>query len=773
MNAGIFNIRKTFFVGAALSWALYVVFLITENNLAADLVSPITCLFVILCIGQVMLDNKTYRIAILFMMLGVGFWFVGDVFYLLFYNGFLPYDYIEAISTGSYQFTSYAYAVGIILFTWVEYRNKDIFRLVANAFLFSIATYILTNTFFSFIMGTSLEISKITYSGGIGIVVAMFIVVLMMILLTDRGLKNVTSFGILILLSFLIYGALDTRYTYIKALEMNAESDFNDVMFLLSIVILGAAFSRASINRFLEEYDKRQAAKTGKLGIIMDFILVGIGVFLAAVGAMGESSLLILIITGMAYLLLSKTIQVNELNRRLIARQEEEKERLAYQVSSQEEKLSEARQKLEDASYVDSMTGLRNRSYWNVYSNKIINSLKNKKMFLYAIDVNFFKIVNETYGHNVGDSVLLEIAHRLEELSDDNITVFRVGGDQFMVACVGDDRSFNKHLFTEILLDTLDKNYDADVNSIRVTFSVGMSAYPEDTRDLDKLLNFAESARNSVKHRNNKSTFASYDVNIIPKMRRVRCIEQRLQNVDYNSSFEMYYQPQVLAASGKLIGMEALIRWKDREYGFISPAEFIPIAEKNGMMSGIGKWISEQSMKQIKQWNEKYKSSLVCGINVSPIQLRENSFVDDFLDIMQETKVPSEWLDVEITEGIALNGISHNTEIINRLKAANLTLSVDDFGTGYAAFANMISFQFDRIKIAKELVDDLALNNNAKVVVKAIIDMAKGMSLNTIAEGVEYKEQLDILVELGCDQIQGYYFGKPLPPDEFEETWLV
>nr|MCR4675376.1 EAL domain-containing protein [Lachnospiraceae bacterium] len=221
-----------------------------------------------------------------------------------------------------------------------------------------------------------------------------------------------------------------------------------------------------------------------------------------------------------------------------------------------------------------------------------------------------------------------------------------------------------------------------------------------------------------------------------------------------------------------LIGMEALLRWKDEELGYVPPNEFIPIAERMGIMYSMGEWIIRQAFLQIKEWNTTYNSNLVMGINISPSQLEEEYFTDTFFGIMEGLEIDPKWIDIELTEKIALNGIVNSSDSITRLKRRGVRITVDDFGTGYETFANMINFSFNRVKIAKELVDNIIDNQNAKVIVQAIVNMVDGMNLDMIAEGVEEKEQLDILLEMGCKEVQGFYFGKPIPATAFEEFWL-
>ena len=488
---------------------------------------------------------------------------------------------------------------------------------------------------------------------------------------------------------------------------------------------------------------------------------------------MNSTMFMLLLVAGLSYLLLSREHDVNALNRKLLEEKEKEKNELEEKVHDQRLQLSKVSEQLENATYMDPLVGIYNRRFWNIYSNTQIQDHPDEVLTIYSMDLNFFKTINDTYGHSAGDLVLMEIGQKLHGVRDERTEVFRIGGDQFLVARIGRLNEKELKLFAEHLCYLMDKTVEIGELQLRTTASIGVASYPENTLDLEQLVNFADSARLSVKHSSNKSAYAFYNENLMPQIQRKHVLEQMLQNIDFDRDLEMYYQPQMDAKSCKIIGMEALVRWHHPTEGFVSPGEFIPVAEEMGIMGAMGEWITRKSSSQIVKWNTKYGRNLVVGINVSPVQMRDERFVDHFLQILEDSGAKSEWIDVEITEGIAMNGNTMNAKIIEKMKEAKLTFSVDDFGTGYAAFANMINFRFDRIKIAKELVDDLEVKPNSKIVVAAITGMAKGMDLRTIAEGVETKGQLEILQELGCEQIQGYYFGKPLSADEFENTWLA
>ncbi len=765
------NARLITFWLALICCGCYGVCLENGFHLVADIFSPLGAFLAGVSLFISAMANKKHRWIIMFASGGAFSWVIGDILFYL-YND-LNYNpgVLSVVSDLFYHLTSCMYLIGMVLYLWTSYRNRDTVRFLANGMLISVATTIIINAFFSYSLKSEMNYFAFQPLEFVYVMSSMLILMILLLVLLERGIHNVSRVGVLLFISFLLYGILDIRFSLLDADGYEAVSPELDVLFLFSIVLLSASFVSAT-DDILDAIKNKDNGNSSRLGYFFVVVTIAIGIVLFLVHGLSQSGLLMLFITGMAYLLLLKTFQLNDLNRMLIEQSELEKEELKHRVSSQMEELSEINEKLANVSNLDFLTGLKNRRCWTNFSRGYTPKHKDERVILYSIDVNYFKLINDSYGHKVGDDVLVEIGRRLESLEDESVYAFRMGGDQFLMACIDNGYELDENVFGEHLLKVLDQTFDIKGELIRITYCIGVAVYPKDTDNLEKLFDFAESARESVKHRGNTSEFAFFDTTVMPRIQRRHVLESKMQNLDYDEHFELYFQPQVEAKTGSLIGMEALLRWKDEDFGFVSPDEFIPIAEEMGVMTRMGKWITKQAMTRIGDWNNRFHRNDVIGINVSPVQLRDTNFVDDFLESLKESKVKPGWVDVEITEGIALNGILNNTEIIHRLKSAGLTLSVDDFGTGYAAFSNMISFEFDRIKIAKELVDEIVENNNAKVVVKAIITMAKDMHLRTIAEGVEDEKQRDVLVELGCDQIQGYYFGKPLPADEFEKIWL-
>jgi diguanylate cyclase (GGDEF)-like protein len=631
----------------------------------------------------------------------------------------------------------------------------------------------LIRAWFEFGTGFRLDFREIPILNVFYIFVSFFIVLLTLISLVNRGAQQTSAFGVFLFFSFLIYGISDTRYEYLNAAGFDAESDFFNAVFLLSIVLLAVAFSKVSVSKFMQpNAEKFQVKREDVIGLTFTVVGLVTSAVMYAFGMLKESDLAILLVAGLAYFLISKTMLANDLNKQLIAKAEEEKEQLQEQVSFQQQELYNANEQLEQATYLDSLTGLHNRSYWNIYQNDVLLANPDIHFVLFALDINYFKLMNDTYGHSGADLILREYGQRLASLQNDYIQAFRIGGDQFMISCVDLDGLFDRERFAQKLQDLLDRPFEVDDKVVHLNSSVGGAVYPDDTDDMERLLLYADYAKNSVKHSSNLTTCAFYQENTMPLMQRKLLLEKKLQDVDYDQEFSMMYQPQVDAKTGRLLGMEALVRWMDPELGMILPEEFVPVAEEMGIMSHMGEWILAESLHQISEWNHKFEKELVMGINISPLQLCDENFADDFFNMLEATENKPEWVDLEITEGVALNANATNKVTIDKLRSGKVSISVDDFGTGYGTFMNMLQFHFDRIKIAEELVMKLTSSEPARVIVSVIVGMARGLHLTTIAEGVENEETLDILSELGCDQIQGFYSGEPVSAQQFEEHWF-
>ncbi len=758
-------------------WILYTIATLIEIDLAYNILSPLTGMSAFLLILLSIRQTGKYKYSAIFIMTGIATWVISDV--LLFSYTYIRVDdpILIDLSDKLYLAPNYFFGVALTAYIIADFKKLDTFRLLIDTFIIGVTGFIFVRKLYVYGFGVNTYEGTFSLSSVLYLIAVMYVIVLMLLILTIRGVFNHTRAGYMIFAALIVYNIFEMRYTYYTAAGMDAENIYIDIIYMACVCALGLAFADPSIKTALENSDrhlseKKDIKRSMGAGWIYGLLMIPAVIVLFFTKVLTMTEFYILLVSCLGYLIMWKTQQTSELTQVLLEKQKEENAKLGQWVDYQEQELKVANEQLEKVSYKDALTGLYNRKYSRLHMNQILMEEHEARFAVYSMDINYFKPINDNYGLEGGDKVLSEVANRIRSLENENVRCFRVGGDEFLLVYKDYEDESKLQNMARLLKETLDRHIEIGEIILHPSLSIGVATYPGDAQDLEQLIKYADSARRSIKHRHSKTEYKFYDQDLIRQMSRQRRIEVKLQAADYDRDFKLYYQPQIDCVSEELIGMEALIRWIDPVDGFIPPSEFIPLAEEMGLMGSMGAWINRTAMKQIKEWNERYDRSLVVGINVSPLQLRDREFAENFIHMQNELKVPSEWIDLEITEGYALNSSMASEDIITRLKKAGITFSVDDFGTGYASFTNMLDFTFDRIKIAKELVDDIETNWNAYVVVKVIILMAQGLNLRTIAEGVEKKEQLDILRELECGQIQGYYFGRPLPADQFEEKWL-
>jgi diguanylate cyclase (GGDEF)-like protein len=386
--------------------------------------------------------------------------------------------------------------------------------------------------------------------------------------------------------------------------------------------------------------------------------------------------------------------------------------------------------------------------------------------------VDRFKTINDSYGHDVGDKVIIEISNRLTEWNTFGAVLARLGGDEFVVLLRG---AVSRYKMTECcrqIIDICGAPIYVGQQVLYLTISIGISSCPQDAGDGVSLMKYADIAMYKAKAEGyNKHVF--YNPSLKENISRKNEIEALLRNADLQSEFELVFQPQFTLPDKRLIGAEALIRWKSAEHGYIPPSVFVPVAEEINYISRIGKWVLTKAVEQIIKWNTEYALQLKMGINISPKQLSEDDFFMTLKTLITTNQINTSWIDAEITENLMIEEKARVKPIFDLFRELEISVSIDDFGSGYSSLGYLNKYPFDRIKIDKSLVDNLTIPGGSGVeVVKAIITMSNAVGKVVIAEGVEKKEQLNILNELGCQQVQGYLLGRPVSAEEFERKFI-
>lgn len=414
--------------------------------------------------------------------------------------------------------------------------------------------------------------------------------------------------------------------------------------------------------------------------------------------------------------------------------------------------------------FYDDLTGLPNRvSFFEKIKNEIdIHKLSDDKMLILFIDLDNFKRINDSLGHAFGDELLKEVAKRLKSSIRDCDIVARLSGDEFSII-INDMNNLDESIqIIEKILKVFHEPFHIGNSSINMTSSIGVSVFPNDGEKVEDLIRSADSAMYKAKE-NGKNCYKFFNVGMKNEIIRKLNIEVMLRKGIAEGEFVLYYQPQFDAKTKKLRGLEALIRWNNPELGFLSPLEFIPIAEETGLITTIGEWVLETACSFATKINKVYGGNIIMAVNISPIQLKQNDFYDIVTKVIEKTGINPENLELEVTENIFIDNFDFAIKILNDLKRYGVKIALDDFGTGYSSLSYLKKLPIDLLKIDKSFIDEVNVSNNKNDFIDDIISLVHKLKIQALAEGVENEFQYDFLVNAEVDNIQGFYFGKPLP----------
>jgi diguanylate cyclase (GGDEF) domain len=431
-----------------------------------------------------------------------------------------------------------------------------------------------------------------------------------------------------------------------------------------------------------------------------------------------------------------------------------------------------AHQIIHKMAHYDSLTGLANRSYINeLLSLELKTSKENKtQTAVVFIDLDNFKIINDTLGHDIGDLVLKEVSSKIQEHLGNEAHTGRLGGDEFLIvlpAIKNHTDSLNK---INKLLNDLNGSITIDNKEVFITASAGISIYPLHSTDAKTLLKNADIAMYNAKNKGKNQCLLFNEEMSIERTTKLEIIED-LKNAIENNEFKLFYQPKVDIITNKIIGVEALIRWFHPKKGIISPSEFIPIAEETGLILPIGEWVLLEGCKQNKKWQQSNYSPIGMSINLSTHQFEHPSIINTIKETLKKTQLDPRWLELEITESIAVKSFDYASRKLSKLKEIGISVAMDDFGTGYSSFSYLKHLPIDTLKIDKTFLDNITKDANEELITASMIDLGKRLNLTVVAEGVENIEQLSFLKTNKCNIAQGYLFSKPIPSTEIEKLF--
>ena len=427
----------------------------------------------------------------------------------------------------------------------------------------------------------------------------------------------------------------------------------------------------------------------------------------------------------------------------------------------------EAESSLQRMSQYDFLTGLPNRQQLQEQLDQILSDAGRvqHRVAVLCVGLDDFKGVNEQFSYQTGDQLLLLLSDRLRSHSGRLGALARLGGDQFALIQADIEQPYEAAELAQTILDDLEQPFVLEHQEIRLRATIGITLFPEDGDSTEKLLQKAEQTMTLAKSRS-RNRYQFYIASVDSEMRRRRELEKSLREALANNELHLVYQPQIDYSDHRVIGVEALLRWQHPQHGFVSPDIFIPLAEQNGTIVAIGEWVLDQACKQLREWHDQGFIDLRMAVNLSSVQLHHAELPRIVNNLLQVYRLPPRSLELEVTETGLMEDITTAAQHLLSLRRSGALIAIDDFGTGYSSLSYLKSLPLDKIKIDKSFVQDLLEDEDDATIVRAIIQLAKSLGMQVIAEGVETIEQEAYIVAQGCNEGQGYLYSKPLPPRE-------
>ena len=430
-----------------------------------------------------------------------------------------------------------------------------------------------------------------------------------------------------------------------------------------------------------------------------------------------------------------------------------------------------AEQQMEYQSYHDSLTGLANRRLFQEHLTLALALAQRKRrpVAVLFLDLDHFKVVNDSLGHTLGDRLLLEIASRLRASVREGDVVARVGGDEFTIVLQELEKKEDAASMAQRVLRIVAEPIDIEGQRLYITASIGITVYPDDGEDGETLLKNADNAMYRAKAVG-RNCYEMSTQELSRSMQERLTLESGLHQAMERNEFEVYYQPQIDIRTMRIVGMEALLRWRHPERGLMSPGSFLSVAEERGFIVLIGDWVLRTALHQARAFRDLGFPDFRVAVNLSARQFRELSLVDGIESAIRQARIEPECLELEITESVAMENVDLTFKVLERLRRSGVSIAIDDFGMGHSSLSYLKRFPIDCLKIDRNFVEDLPDRFEDAAIVRSVIELAQGLNLRVVAEGVETKPQLDFLKEHGCREVQGFYFGFPVPAPQFQET---
>ena len=767
---GIPRLNTGFLILLPILIVLYAFFMFLNIPLAADALSALCALapaVALLYTARHMSGFFRHRVPLILFSAGCFTWSVGDVAWIfLSLNGANPAE--DQTLWVLYFLTNVFFCVAFLFICFTHFSKWNFVQLFTD-----LAAILLVSALFGWIVilrrdwNSLARMFALDFTGTASLFLDGILIIGVFQWFATARSGQIHSSVIVLALSVNLYAAVDIVYYYCLLWNMPYQSNVIDLLYSLSLI--GIGFGAILIMRSGAEAPQLSNIGNNRRWFML-FIYPLITVILGFARMEGVVVWPVDIVTYLIVILLhigfSRYIQLAKENERLLAIEKAANQQLEQRVAQQIEAITRL-------ACLDELTGLSNRKHFlDMLEDKFNRMPLRDTLAVIVMNMDRFKTINDHFGTEAADAMLVELADRLRTWVGADSLVARMGGDEYGLLLSGNRTESDLTAYCDDLTRLFNRPVSVAGNPLEVTVSIGAALRTADLLDGRQLLQNAEIALHQAKSQgyNHRQLFDPLMANASLSEGRVELL---LRQANIEQDFELFYQPQFSLPDRRLVGAEALCRWHHSQLGFIAPGIFIPVAEKIGFIGKLGAWVLQEAARQASDWAARRVTPIRVGVNISPVQLNNEAFADDLTAIAKAAGASPALLDLEITESLMLHDTERFRHELSRLKELGFSLSIDDFGSGYASVAYLNKYPLNRMKIDKSLIDGLLVRGGTGfAIVKSIIGMAQSLGIETIAEGVERDEQLGQLKALGCNQVQGFLTGRPVPAGEFERLFL-
>jgi diguanylate cyclase (GGDEF)-like protein len=769
MELELSKTKKTLIFIAGFFYLLTAVFTLADNKLGIEAGAPIATFMVLLVLMSNLKDLGPHKYSTAFM--GIGFLAI-DIYYIFRFLNHYVIDlsaYSEVIGI-VYLTPSFFFMLNETTFLIYKLRGRrrDLSHLFANCFTVSIIGFVFIYKFFCQRVGTIHNLKELILL----LLIFSAFYVIMMCLQTFHmvGNSNVRRGTLVITAAMFIYEIMDIQYIFTQAIGGFPDDYFADLIYMALLIFMSAGVTIQATRKYSFEFTGwSYTTRATRVRLIASVICVIVVAILFIIGYLSRSEASYIIIVVMSYMIMSYILKADNLGDELLEHEKRQNAMLEEKIDDQTRDLIEANKKLELLSSTDLLTGLYNRWYAGNYLKELQEKtyISGKKYLFFVINLNHFKPVNDTYGHEMGDRVLEELGNRMRELPDEYVS-FRMGGDEFLIILKADAELEDLDPIAEHIRELFIKSIQFGSYVFNLSASIGISVYPQDSSSMDELLRYADTAMCFVKHSGEKDSYRFFNSGLTKIISTQAAIDRRLRTAKTDRDFILFYQPQVDVRKKEIIGAEVFVHF-NRGLEDVSPIDIIDAAEKSGFMGKLGEWIVKSSVSQIAEWNKKYGKSISLTINMSPLQLINLQFENMLQETMETYNFQPSMLTLDVTNAVIMGASNSAKLAMIKLHEDGYRLSLNDFGGDDINLSFVQDCGINGIKLSRSLVTTSVKDNRAKQLVKTILALAENLGISVTAVGIENEEQSSNMQGLGVNELQGSFYGKPVVAEEFEK----